>query len=86
MNIRMSRSTVLVLSALATSAIALAVQPCATFAKPSLVAHKSVIWSGARARRDGYAFFPAPRPGLFATAPRSINEGTCDVADNPWIC
>lgn len=82
MNIRMSRRTVLVLSTLATSALALVVQPAATFARPSL-AHKSMTWSGTQARRDGNAFFPEPRLGSFAVAPRSRNEGTCDAGDAP---
>jgi hypothetical protein len=86
MNIRMSRRTVLVLSTLAASAITLAAEPAGTSAKPSNVAQKSMSWSSAHARRDSYASFPAPRLGSFGAMPRSVNEGTCDVGDNPRIC
>ena len=86
MNICISRRTVLVLSTLATSAFALVAQPGAVFAKPAPVAQKSVTWTGAQARLDGHTFLSGPRVGAFAAAPRGVNEGTCDVGDNPMIC
>jgi len=86
MNICKSRRTILVLSTLATSAFALVAQPGSVFAKPAPVAHKSVAWTGAQARLDGHTFFPGPHVGAYATAPQGVNEGTCDVGDNPMIC
>jgi Spy/CpxP family protein refolding chaperone len=85
MPVEKSRRTAFVLATLV-SATALGAQPAAAFAKPALVAHKSVTWSGVQARRDGDAFFSARRLGSFAAAPRGVNEGTCDVGDNPMIC
>ena len=86
MNICISRRTVLVLSTLATSAFALVTQPGSALARPAPVAHKSVTWTGAQARLDARIFFPGPRVGAFAAAPRGVNEGTCDVGDNPMVC
>lgn len=49
-------------------------------------AQKSMVWSDAQARRDAYAFFPAPRAGSFTAAPRDVPGGVCDHGDNPGIC
>ncbi len=86
MNIRISRRTVLVLSTLATSAFALVAQPGSVFAKSAPVAHKSVTWTGAQARADGHTLFSAPRVAAFTAALRDVNQGTCDVGDDPMIC
>jgi hypothetical protein len=86
MTLEKSRRPVRVLAMLALGAIALGAQPAAAFAKPALDAHESVARSGAQAHRDGYASFPARRPGALVEAPRSVNGGSCDVGDNEMIC
>lgn len=77
---------VLVFATLALAAVAFGGEPAAAFAKPTLEAHQSTAWSAAQARRDGYAFSPAPRVGSFAAAPWGAKEGVCDHGDNPMIC
>lgn len=97
MNVATSRRIVLVLSTLAT--IALAAQPAAAFDKSASIAHKSsLVASGdrpaaramtrhsAQALRGAYAFFPAPQIGASAEAPREASGGVCDAGDNPRIC
>jgi hypothetical protein len=86
MTLEKSRRPVLVLAMLTLGVIALGAQPAAAFAKPALDVHESVARSGAQAPREGHAIFPARRPGAFVEAPRSVNEGSCDVGDNEMIC
>jgi hypothetical protein len=86
MTLEKSRRPVLALAMLALGAVALGAQPAAAFAKPAFDAHESVARSGAQAPRDGYASFPARRPGALVEAPRSVNGGSCDVGDNEMIC
>jgi hypothetical protein len=86
MTLEKSRRPVLVLGMLALGVIALGAQPAAAFAKPALEAHESAVRSGTQAPRDGHAIFPARHPGAFVEAPRSVNEGSCDVGDNEMIC
>ncbi|WP_426439256.1 hypothetical protein [Bradyrhizobium genosp. P] len=81
---RASRRIVLVLSTLAT--IAFAAQPAAAFDKSTLIAHKSIAWSGTQAHRGGHVVFPAPHVGSFTAAPPEVSGGICDFGDNPMIC
>lgn len=81
-----SRRPVVVFATLAIATVAFGVQPAAAFAKPTLEAHQSTAWSGAQARRDGYAFSPAPPVGSFAAALWGAKKGVCDHGDNPMIC
>lgn len=80
-----SGRTALVLATLV-SAIAFGARPSPAFAKPAHLAHESLIGSGGRAHRNGTAFFPAPRVGSFAAAPRDMSGGVCDHGDDPMIC
>ena len=86
MKLRSSRHAILVVLTLLINAGVLVAQPDAVVANPAHVSHKSMSRTGAQAVRDRRVFFPAPRAGASALAPRGEADRTCDVGDDPMIC